>query len=209
MNELYTINWARLPHCPKEQLTKPGHPLDAGFDIHSAEDAIILPYKDIPWVWDEVASFNSFDESLLSTLVDHNKEDSPVFKVEGDIVYRRKYKFTYIKTGIKVQPEQLQWLGIYSRSSSSKYGIGLANAVGIIDLKYGQEVGLALYSFNEPTLIRKGERVAQLVSMFQPRTLLKEVYESDITNNRLGFGSTGSGIVEIPSPTNSPSSFPF
>jgi|CryBogDrversion2_11_1035321.scaffolds.fasta_scaffold16079_2 dUTPase len=43
------LNYIRLSHCPEKQLTKPGHPSDAGWDIYLAEDHLVLPYSQIPF----------------------------------------------------------------------------------------------------------------------------------------------------------------
>jgi len=154
------LNFLRLPHCPTLQLTKPGHKSDAGYDIHLAEDHLVLPYNQIP------------------------------FNIETE-----KYELKHAKTGIVLIPDNYDyWYGIYSRSSNSKKGIGLANFVGVIDPAYTGEILLALYAHHQPVLLKAGERVAQLV--IQPRIdqTLQEVDIDPRTIKRGGFGSTDKKI---------------
>ena len=195
MIELY---WNRLDHCPEKQLIK-SNDTDAGYDIASAEDKLIVPYNLIPFSWEEVGLFSELNIELQTQL---NTTPGLFFsgdlRKEGEKVFRKKYKFPLIKTGIQIASDKLLWTGIYLRSSSSKYGFGLANNVGVVDYSYiDNELYVALFSRNGYSLVKRGERIAQLV----PHTLYKsnlhelpnEEYNFFIEgrDSRGGFGSTG------------------
>ncbi len=73
------------------------------------------------------------------------------------------------------------------------HGIGLVNSPGTIDSDYRGEIGVILINWgSEPFVIRKGDRVAQMVisRIYQAETL--EVAELDETpRGDGGFGHTG------------------
>lgn len=83
---------------------------------------------------------------------------------------------------------------IYPRSSMGvKFGVGLANTVGVIDADYRGPVKLALKNFgNIPVDIQAGQRVAQMV--ITPCLLTEAKQVDDLSNTARGqggFGSTG------------------
>ena len=83
---------------------------------------------------------------------------------------------------------------IFPRSSlSSKFGISLANCVGVVDSDYRGEIKVPVINHsNEPYTIHNGERIAQMVILpvilptFAEADELTETQRSDG-----GFGSTG------------------
>ncbi|MEW6062953.1 MAG: dUTP diphosphatase [Nanoarchaeota archaeon] len=85
-------------------------------------------------------------------------------------------------------------LKLYGRSSTpKKYGLFLANAVGIIDQDYcgpKDELGINVYNFRDaPVTVKRGERIAQGVFTKIEKVEWKET--DSITNKtRGGFGST-------------------
>lgn len=198
--EFSVTKWVRLPHCPPGQLEKGQDPTDAGYDLRIANDSLIEPINTLRYEWEEVASFDSLDETVKRKLSGVNSYfNEEHLRLEDGIVFRRKYKFNYISTGIKIQPGTMSWNGIFSRSgASSKYNISLINGVGIIDFKYGEELKIAAYAVESSTLFVRGERIAQLVPMSQPKVRFEEVDEEQFTNTRSGLGS--SGMVEVPQP---------
>jgi len=77
------------------------------------------------------------------------------------------------------------------RSSLGKAGVGLTNAVGVIDSDYRGEVMLSLFS-TVGHYIRRGDRVAQIVIMPVMRVEMIEVDALSSTERGAGkFGSTG------------------
>ncbi|MBR6701768.1 MAG: dUTP diphosphatase [Clostridia bacterium] len=100
-----------------------------------------------------------------------------------------------IPTGIAIAlPSPELGAFIFARSGLAiKHGIGLLNAVGVIDSDYRGEVCVGVINqLSEPYTINPGERIAQLVIL--PVSLIEpiEVDELDETERGAGgFGSTG------------------
>lgn len=100
-----------------------------------------------------------------------------------------------VPTGLSVQPAVPGWAGfVYSRSGlGARDGLTVAQGVGLIDPDYTGEICVFLLNTSgEERLLRRGERVAQLV--FQPyaRPAWEEVAElSPTARGAGGFGHTG------------------
>lgn len=78
---------------------------------------------------------------------------------------------------------------------ATKRGITLANTPSTIDSNYRGEVKLPLYNLgHEVAIVKKGERVAQLLIKVQPEPTFVEVEDLDATERGAqGFGSSGYG----------------
>lgn len=78
---------------------------------------------------------------------------------------------------------------------ATKRGITLANTPSTIDSNYRGEVKLPLYNLgHDVAIVKKGERVAQLLIKVQPQPTFVEVEELDATERGAqGFGSSGYG----------------
>lgn len=115
--------------------------------------------------------------------------------IEEDLVIRPG-EIVKIPTGIAVQMPDSSIAGfIFPRSGlSSKYGVSLANCVGVIDSDYTGEIICPLINHGKDNYtIKKGERIAQIVFMPVFRAVMKEVKELEKTERGSGgFGSTGS-----------------
>lgn len=75
-----------------------------------------------------------------------------------------------------------------------KNGITIVNTPGLIDSGYRGELGIILLNTdsNEPFVVRRGDRIAQLVIQAVPVVELVEVEELDTTDRGgTGFGSSG------------------
>lgn len=99
-----------------------------------------------------------------------------------------------ISTGIAIAVPEGYGGFVFARSGlSSKFGISLANCVGVIDGDYRGEVKVSVINHSaEPYTIKNGERIAQLVIM--PVDLCEYGFcdELDETERGTGgFGSTG------------------
>ncbi len=84
---------------------------------------------------------------------------------------------------------------VFPRSGlSSKFGVSLANCVGVIDSDYRGEVKVPVINHSsEPYTIKVGERIAQLVIM--PVDLCEYGFSNELDKTERGeggFGSTGS-----------------
>ncbi|WP_126223285.1 dUTP diphosphatase [Burkholderia ambifaria] len=101
-----------------------------------------------------------------------------------------------VKTGIAINMMDPGLVAIVASRSglSLKYGIRVAQGVGVIDADYHGEIGVILANDSEePYVIQPGERIAQL--MFQPviQVALQYVDTFSTVTGRGdgGFGSTG------------------
>jgi len=101
-------------------------------------------------------------------------------------------EFIEYDTGLAVEiPEGFVGL-LFPRSSVSKYGLILANSIGVIDSGYRGAIKLRFkQTMNGLPVYEYGDKVGQLVIMPYPLIQLKEVDElSDTERGNGGFGST-------------------
>lgn len=99
-----------------------------------------------------------------------------------------------IPTGIAIGLEVGTVGLVYPRSGlSSKYGITLANCVGVIDSDYRGEILVPIINHSSaPFTIHNGDRIAQLVVSPILLPQIEEAAELDETERGTGgFGSTG------------------
>lgn len=100
-----------------------------------------------------------------------------------------------IPTGIAIELPDVNMVAlIYARSGLAvKHGIGLVNAVGVIDSDYRGELCVSVINqYAEPFTINPQERIAQLV--ITPVCLLEPVEADELSDTQRGtggFGSTG------------------
>jgi dUTP pyrophosphatase len=116
----------------------------------------------------------------------------PGFKLEGDYWYRDP---VLISTGVKAYMKSDEALYLYNRSSNpKKYGLVLANSVGVVDSDYYSNedndghIMFAFYNLSTtPVKIKKGQKIGQGVFA----KYLKA--DSDVSGGQRkgGFGSTG------------------
>lgn len=99
-----------------------------------------------------------------------------------------------VPLNIAIKPPAGHFVLIAARSSLHKRGLMMANGVGIGDEDYAgnnDEYCAPLYNFSDvPALIKKGERIVQLLILPFDRVEWEEV-ESLGAPDRGGFGSTG------------------
>lgn len=113
--------------------------------------------------------------------------DAPVTIRPGETVM--------IPLGLKCQPDAGDMaLLIFPRSGlSSKHGITLANAVGVVDTDYRGEWHVPLHNISgEPFTVEHGMRVAQLVCVpvYFPQ-ILETQSVNETERGAGGFGSSG------------------
>lgn len=100
-----------------------------------------------------------------------------------------------IPTGLAVDIPSKDIVGLlFARSGlSSKHGIALANAVGVIDSDYKGEIMCALQNNSEKAYeVRPGDRIAQLIFVPVIHAIIE--YTEELTpsdRGEAGFGSTG------------------
>lgn len=113
-------------------------------------------------------------------------EDAPVTLAPG--------ARALVPTGLKIALEPGHEAQVRPRSGLAlKHGLTCLNAPGTIDSDYRGEVGVILVNHGqEPFVIRRGERIAQLVVARHEQAVIAEVETLDETARGAGgFGSTG------------------
>lgn len=113
---------------------------------------------------------------------------------EGQSCLVRSGAVYTIDLGIRVAIPDGYYGQLTLRSSAGKKGLIIPNGVGIIDSDYRGNLKLLVSAVAEPTLVRAGERVCQLVIL--PRTPIDVetgVVDTDTDRGQGGFGSTGAG----------------
>ena len=100
-----------------------------------------------------------------------------------------------IPTGLAIElPSNQYGAFVFARSGLSiKHGIGLLNAVGVIDSDYRGEIKVGVINqIKEPYTIEPGERIAQLVIMPVATLPVEEAQTlGESERGAGGFGSTG------------------
>ncbi len=99
-----------------------------------------------------------------------------------------------VPTGLKIALEPGYEAQVRPRSGLAlKHGLTCLNAPGTIDSDYRGEVGVILINHGqEPFVIRRGERIAQMVIARHEQAAMVEVGTLDETARGAGgFGSTG------------------
>ena len=99
-----------------------------------------------------------------------------------------------VPTGLTIALEQGYEAQVRPRSGLAlKHGLTCLNSPGTIDSDYRGEVGVILINHGqEPFIIRRGERIAQMVVARHEQAELVEVETLDETvRGSGGFGSTG------------------
>ncbi len=99
-----------------------------------------------------------------------------------------------VPTGLKIALEPGWEAQVRPRSGLAlKHGITCLNSPGTIDSDYRGEVGVILVNLGqEPFVIRRGERIAQMIIAAHAQAVIAEVETLDETARGAGgFGSTG------------------
>jgi len=104
--------------------------------------------------------------------------------------------FALIPTGLVIQAPESYAIFVFPRSSLfKKKGLIMPNSAGIIDFDYcGEEDEIKIPVVNlkkEKVVVKKGEKVAQIVFIKVGFPEIEEVEEAPGKNSRGGFGSTG------------------
>ncbi|MEO0072666.1 MAG: dUTP diphosphatase [candidate division WOR-3 bacterium] len=103
-------------------------------------------------------------------------------------------EFKVVGTGIALEIPKGFEGQIRARSGlAANSGIGVLNSPGTIDSDYRGELKVILFNFsNKPFVIKKGDRIAQLVFSRVYRATLRSVKKLKPTKrNQGGFGHTG------------------
>ncbi|MDR7856218.1 dUTP diphosphatase [Tissierella sp.] len=99
-----------------------------------------------------------------------------------------------VPTGLYISIPEGYEVQIRGRSGLAlKHGITLANGIGTIDSDYRGEIGVILVNLsNEPYIINRADRIAQMVFIKYEKVELIEVDDLDNTERgKGGFGHSG------------------
>ncbi len=140
-----------------------------------------------------------FDDKIkIKSINPHNRELELAPKRDGNrFVFQLQPQFrTLLPTGLIFDIPEKYMLKVYIRSSMAyKYGITLANSVGIIDSDYVEELYVMVINTGDtPINIYSGDRVAQAKLEKLPAVYtLDEITEKPErkTDRDGGIGSTG------------------
>jgi dUTP pyrophosphatase len=112
--------------------------------------------------------------------------DEDLIILPGDI--------SLIPTGLSISLPKGYEAQVRARSGLAlTYGIGLVNSPGTIDADYRGEIGVIMINWGkEPFIVRRGDRIAQMVISKVCHVELEEVDEIDSTRRgEGGFGHSG------------------
>jgi dUTP pyrophosphatase len=101
-----------------------------------------------------------------------------------------------ISTGIRISVPEPYEAQVRPRSGLAfRHGIGVLNAPGTVDSDYRGVVSVILFNFgSSPFIVRRGDRIAQMVVQKVERAEWIESESLDETERKSGgFGSTGVG----------------
>lgn len=114
--------------------------------------------------------------------------------IDGDVTIAAGQR-AIIPTGIAIALPSAEFVALICARSglASKFGITMANGVGVIDSDYRGELRVALFNSSDVDYtIHDGDRVAQLMVLPVVQPQLQFVEELDETERGSGgFGSTG------------------
>lgn len=141
--------------------------------------------------------FKRLREDKELHLPTYESEGSSGMDIRADVkepVLLRPGEIRLIPTGLAVSVPLGYEAQIRPRSGLAlRHGIGLVNSPGTIDSDYRGEIGIIVINWgSEPFMIRKGDRVAQLVLSRIYQAVPLEVEKLDDTSRGDGgFGHTG------------------
>ncbi len=117
-----------------------------------------------------------------------------IFAACSDVVFIEPGKVVRIPAGFQIAIPSGYEGQVRPRSGLALNNrIGILNSPGTIDSDYRGEVGVIMYNFgDEDYVVRRGDRIAQLVFCSLPEVDLVRVDElDDTTRGSGGFGHTG------------------
>lgn len=131
------------------------------------------------------------EDAIIPTYAHDTDAGADVSAIEETII--EPHTNTIVKTGLKVAIPVGYEIQIRPRSGLSlKTNLRIPNAPGTIDSDYRGEVGIIVSNIgDEPIIIKKGDRIAQMLIAPTPMIRWNEVTELDDTNRgEKGYGST-------------------
>lgn len=117
-----------------------------------------------------------------------------LFAAVAEPVTIQPKEFAVIPLGVKIALPDGFEAQIRPRSGlAAKYGIGILNSPGTIDSDYRGEIRVVIFNFgNEPFIVNRGDRIAQMVvAQVVKVALLEQAHLDDTPRGEGGFGHTG------------------
>jgi dUTP pyrophosphatase len=131
----------------------------------------------------------------------HEDMTTPHYAHEGDAAFdlrsseeltlEPKQRYT-VKAGFKMAiPDG--YFGLIKDRSGNAHKFGIHCLAGVIDSGYRGEIGVVMVNLgDDPFVITRDQRIAQMIIMPVPKVKLEEVKDlDDSTRGEGGFGSTG------------------
>lgn len=153
------------------------------------------------------------NQSLLQVgIVNRSANDLPAYETQGSAGMDLRADLSapmtlqpgeraLVPTGLHIELPQGYEAQVRARSGLAvKHGIGLVNAPGTIDSDYRGEVQVILINLGDkPFVVRRGERIAQMIVAAHAEVKIKAVGElSETGRGAGGFGSTGQAAAPSP-----------
>lgn len=137
---------------------------------------------------------NGFDDIELPHYATAGSAGMDIRAAVNDEVILKSGKTILIPTNFSVEiPEGFE-IQVRPRSGMAiNHSIGILNSPGTIDSDYRGEIKIILFNFGaEDFIIKRGDRIAQLIISKVYRTVLNEIDELNTTSRGSGgFGHTG------------------
>jgi dUTP pyrophosphatase len=137
---------------------------------------------------------NEFEDLPLPQYQTSGSAGMDIYAAVNDPVVINPKEIVLVPTSLAIALPDGYEAQVRSRSGlASKYGVFALNAPGTIDSDYRGEIKVILANFgNEPFIINRGDRIAQLVVARYEKAVFEIVDElPDTYRNDGGFGSTG------------------
>lgn len=145
----------------------------------------------------QIARLDSkFDDLPLPHYTSEGSAGMDVYAAISDDIVLTPQSTVLIPTGLAIALPHGYECQVRSRSGlAAKHGIFTLNAPGTVDSDYRGEIKVILSNFsNEPFVIKRGDRIAQLIIAKYEKIEWYETKELEKTQRgEGGFGSTGTG----------------
>lgn len=137
---------------------------------------------------------SGFDDVELPRYATEGSAGMDIRAAVNDEVILKAGKTILVPTNFSLEiPEGFE-IQVRPRSGMAiNHSIGILNSPGTIDSDYRGEIKIILFNFGEEDfIIKRGDRIAQLIVSRVYRTMLKEIDELNSTGRGSGgFGHTG------------------
>jgi dUTP pyrophosphatase len=135
-----------------------------------------------------------FDDALYGPIYKTAGASGADVKAAHDVVIKA-HSSAVVDTGVAVNLPQGTEAQLRARSGNAfKYDVTLSNGIGTIDNDFQDTIKAKIYNHgNEDFIIKRGDRIAQLVFVEYKKAIFKQVsvFSSTTKRGKSGLGSTG------------------